>query len=63
MREGVAPSPEGSAGRTPENFMKRFGQNTAFWFVIDEKTCSCHGLLGLRNIALTPPLTLGLADP
>jgi len=32
--------------------VKKFGQNTAFWFVSGKKVCSCNGLLG--DTASTP---------
>jgi len=40
-----------------------FGQNIAFWFVLGKKMCFYHGLLGVGDTSLTPPLTLGSADP
>ena len=49
---------------TPTNFLKIFDQNPAFLFLLDKKTCFCHGILGFRDIGLAlTPSPWRLADP
>jgi len=42
--------PRVSGVTTPGKLMNISGQDPAFWFVLGKKMCSCHGLLGIRDI-------------
>jgi len=59
-QEGVPLPPRGLGVAPPENDLVKICI-LHFWIVLGKKMCSCHGLLGVRDIAVTSTSDIGVS--